>query len=476
MAYFIKSFSVYLLLSVSIIILLAILFFFGKLNLIECLLIWILSIILNFLLFKNDILFFHNLNKDLSLKIKSFKTDKIPKSTYNNFINTNYFNILGNKLSAVEKNYQDKLIEFDYEIKQNSFLIDSLPVAIITFNKNFNIKKANRVAIEILGKDIINTDIRQIFRQPEILELIDKASKGDIKDEKLLVEIFGLPPQFWSFQIFLFSKTHINKNYITQDFDEAIGSVLMTNHTLEKSLEKTRSDFVANVSHELRTPLTSILGYTETLMTKSGDDQKLRNKFLRVIEKQTKRMTRLISDQLSLAKIETKEHKIPSKSVNLKLVISEVLDFLSKEIESLNISVVKEVNKNSKNIRGNKEEIFQVILNLVENAIRYSGKESTITVKLDIAKTKPNGLSINSWPAMCLEIKDNGPGIDKAHIGRLTERFYRVDASRSKEIGGTGLGLAIVKHIINRHRGLLIIESELKVGSKFSIYLKNYKK
>ena len=120
----------------------------------------------------------------------------------------------------------------------------------------------------------------------------------------------------------------------------------MTNHTLEKSLEKTRSDFVANVSHELRTPLTSILGYTETLMTKSGDDQKLRNKFLRVIEKQTKRMTRLISDQLSLAKIETEEHKIPSKSVNLKLVISEVLDFLSKEIESLNISVVKEVNKN----------------------------------------------------------------------------------------------------------------------------------
>ena len=108
MAYFIKSFSIYLLLSVSIIILLAILFFFGKLNLIECLLIWILSIILNFLLFKNDILFFHNLNKDLSLKIKSFKTDKIPKSTYNNFINTNYFNILGNKLSAVEKNYQDK--------------------------------------------------------------------------------------------------------------------------------------------------------------------------------------------------------------------------------------------------------------------------------------------------------------------------------------------------------------------------------
>ena len=255
---------------------------------------------------------------------------------------------------------------------------------------------------------------------------------------------------------------------LTKNFNEMVEEI--------KDLLKQKERLLSDVSHELRTPLTSILGYTESLMTKSGDDQKLRNKFLRVIEKQTKRMTRLISDQLSLAKIETEEHKIPSKSVNLKLVISEVLDFLSKEIETLNISVVKEVNKNSKNIRGNKEEIFQVILNLVENAIRYSGKGSTITVKLDIAKTKPNGLSINSWPAMCLEIKDNGPGIDKAHIGRLTERFYRVDASRSKEIGGTGLGLAIVKHIINRHRGLLIIESELKVGSKFSIYLKNYKK
>ena len=108
-------------------------------------------------------------------------------------------------------------------------------------------------------------------------------------------------------------------------------------------------------------------------------------------------------------------------------------------------------------------------MNLVENAIRYSGKESTITVKLDIAKTKPNGLSINSWPAMCLEIKDNGPGIDKAHIGRLTERFYRVDASRSKEIGGTGLGLAIVKHIVNQHRAEMIISSEINKGTEITL-------
>ena len=112
---------------------------------------------------------------------------------------------------------------------------------------------------------------------------------------------------------------------------------------------------------------------------------------------------------------------------------------------------------------------------MLENAIRYGGNKSEIVVSLKRAEKRPANLPKNSWPAICCEVSDNGPGINKVHLGRLTERFYRVDASRSKEIGGTGLGLAIVKHIINRHRGSLIIESEPSIGSKFFVYLKENK-
>ena len=186
-------------------------------------------------------------------------------------------------------------------------------------------------------------------------------------------------------------------------------------------------------------------------------------------------MTRLVSDQLSLAKIESEEHVIPNRSVNLKKVIYEVLKSFEDEIINKKIKLDLKIDKKTKNVQGDKDELFQVLQNLLENAIRYGGNKSEIVVSLKRAEKRPANLPKNSWPAICCEVSDNGPGINKVHLGRLTERFYRVDASRSKEIGGTGLGLAIVKHIINRHRGSLIIESEPSIGSKFFVYLKENK-
>ena len=246
----------------------------------------------------------------------------------------------------------------------------------------------------------------------------------------------------------------------------------MANQTLEKQLEKTRADFIANVSHELRTPLSSILGYTETLMSKAGEEKTLRKKFLKIIEKQSKRMNRLVSDQLSLARIETKEHEVPKKSVNLKKIVFEVLRTFNNEIKNDKIKIDLQIKNRTKNVQGDKDELFQVLQNLLENAIRYGGKKCEVIISLRQAETRPANLPKNSWPAVCIEVSDNGPGIDKIHLGRLTERFYRVDTSRSKERGGTGLGLAIVKHIVNRHRGCLVIDSEPSIGSKFSVYLK----
>ena len=471
-----KTINLCIFLSLGLLISLIMLFFMGRVTFLESILVWVLSISITLLIIRNDLAFIFKLEKNLSKKIKVLEKGELPSQVFNNFLNTNIFNNLGNKFSTFEEKYQSKLSEFIKEINQNSVLIDSLPVAIISFSKNYNILKANKIALDVLGKDIINFDIRHIFRHPEVSETIENVLENKSKNRNITIEVFGLPLQIWSLQVLAFSD--LNKEYDKiQSFqsNEPVGVILMTNQTLEKQLEKTRADFVANVSHELRTPLTSILGYTETLMSSAGEDKALRKKFLKIIEKQSKRMTRLVSDQLSLAKIESEEHVIPNKSVNLKKVIYEVLKSFEDEIINKKIKLDLKIDKKTKNVQGDKDELFQVLQNLLENAIRYGGNKSEIVVSLKRAEQRPANLPKNSWPAICCEVSDNGPGINKVHLGRLTERFYRVDASRSKEIGGTGLGLAIVKHIINRHRGSLIIESEPSIGSKFFVYLKENK-
>ncbi len=471
-----KTINLCIFLSLGLLISLIMLFFMGRVTFLESILAWVLSISITLLIIRNDLAFIFKLEKNLSKKIKVLEKGELPSQVFNNFLNTNIFNNLGNKFSTFEEKYQSKLSEFIKEINQNSVLIDSLPVAIISFSKNYNILKANKIALDVLGKDIINFDIRHIFRHPEVSETIENVLENKSKNRNITIEVFGLPLQIWSLQVLVFSD--LNKEYDKiQSFqsNEPVGVILMTNQTLEKQLEKTRADFVANVSHELRTPLTSILGYTETLMSSAGEDKALRKKFLKIIEKQSKRMTRLVSDQLSLAKIESEEHVIPNKSVNLKKVIYEVLKSFEDEIINKKIKLDLKIDKKTKNVQGDKDELFQVLQNLLENAIRYGGNKSEIVVSLKRAEKRPANLPKNSWPAICCEVSDNGPGINKVHLGRLTERFYRVDASRSKEIGGTGLGLAIVKHIINRHRGSLIIESEPSIGSKFFVYLKENK-
>ena len=148
------------------------LFFMGRVTFLESILVWVLSISITLLIIRNDLAFIFKLEKNLSKKIKVLEKGELPSQVFNNFLNTNIFNNLGNKFSTFEEKYQSKLSEFIKEINQNSVLIDSLPVAIISFSKNYNILKANKIALDVLGKDIINFDIRHIFRHPEVSETI----------------------------------------------------------------------------------------------------------------------------------------------------------------------------------------------------------------------------------------------------------------------------------------------------------------
>ena len=206
-----KTINLCIFLSLGLLISLIMLFFMGRVTFLESILVWVLSISITLLIIRNDLAFIFKLEKNLSKKIKVLEKGELPSQVFNNFLNTNIFNNLGNKFSTFEEKYQSKLSEFIKEINQNSVLIDSLPVAIISFSKNYNILKANKIALDVLGKDIINFDIRHIFRHPEVSETIENVLENKSKNRNITIEVFGLPLQIWSLQVLVFSD--LNKEY-----------------------------------------------------------------------------------------------------------------------------------------------------------------------------------------------------------------------------------------------------------------------
>ena len=239
---------------------------------------------------------------------------------------------------------------------------------------------------------------------------------------------------------------------------EKIGKVIAVQDISDiKRLENMRSQFVANVTHELKTPLTSIKGFAETL--KYVEDEKIREKFLDIIDNEAERLSRLISDILVLSKIESST-TTDDEDFMPYIVIDEVISIVKNMAENKNISLIIEKSERDIKLHGDKDKFLQLVLNLVENGIKYSNEGSTVKVRSFIKKGD-----------YILQVEDNGIGIPKEDIPRIFERFYRVDKSRKG--GGTGLGLAIVKHIVKIFNGEISIESELNKGSIFTVTIKN---
>jgi len=234
-----------------------------------------------------------------------------------------------------------------------------------------------------------------------------------------------------------------------------------------KDAKLMRSDFVANVSHEIRSPLTAISGFVETLQGSASDDAEARDMFLKLMAKEAARMTNLVTDLLSLSQVEVKERRKPKKTVDLNMILDQATEAVTSIAQKRGKTVDIQRANILPDILGKHDDLVRLFINLLENAINYSGADSTVTLSAIVApKTNPLSRS-----AVCIAIRDQSEGIPAAEIPRLTERFYRVDKSRSRNVGGTGLGLAIVKHILVRHRGRLEIESMLGEGSTFNVYL-----
>ncbi|MBV8775759.1 MAG: GHKL domain-containing protein, partial [Alphaproteobacteria bacterium] len=231
--------------------------------------------------------------------------------------------------------------------------------------------------------------------------------------------------------------------------------------TALKLAEQMRADFVANAGHELKTPLATLIGFIETLLGSARDDAAARERFLGIMHDQGRRMARLVDDLLSLSRIELNEHVAPVGRVALAPLVEAVAASLELRAAERHMQFALSLPPDLPDVLGDRDELAQVFQNLLDNAVKYGRAHTEIEVS---AAADPAGVAV--------AVADRGDGIAAEHLPRLTERFYRVDTARSRELGGTGLGLAIVKHIVNRHRGRLDIDSAPGQGSTFTVWLR----
>jgi two-component system phosphate regulon sensor histidine kinase PhoR len=321
-------------------------------------------------------------------------------------------------------------------------LVDALDEPSLLVDRSL-VRLANKAAQKLLGPRIEGRDVRLAIRHPQALELILAHSSGEI-DTTGIVE----PGRSW--------------RLVIRRLSPHSALIRMIDRSDAVSAEKMRVDFVANASHELRTPLSTVLGYAETLAEESGLPDALRASFGGTIRDEARRMLRIIEDLMSLSRIEADRFVAPDERVDLADIVSTAVANASHLRGSTNCEFKVDVAERLPSVRGDRAQLLQVIDNLVGNALRY-GCDRPGSI-IDIA-AQPS----DAW--VVLSVTDHGPGISREHLPRVTERFYRVDAARSRESGGTGLGLAIVKHIIERHRGSLDIRSTVGVGTSVTVRL-----
>ena len=338
----------------------------------------------------------------------------------------------------------------------NSYdLIHAVPLPVLVVGRSDRVLAANTRAVGLIGSDCTGWHYVTALRQPGLLDVVEQT----LADKAARVGRFqasdGARETVWKVSV------------APLDSD---GAVLLTfeDMTALEDAGQMRRDFVANVSHELRTPLTALLGFIETLRGPARDDAAARERFLSIMEQEARRMHRLVEDLLSLSRVEDSERMRPTGQVDLTVILQGVLRSVEGIAKGRGARVVLDVEERADMpIPGDPDQLRQVFTNLIENALKYGPEGGTVTVSV----SGPELRRALQQSGIAVTVKDEGEGIAPHHIARLTERFYRVDTHRSRQIGGTGLGLAIVKHIVNRHRGRLRIESAEGQGSEFTVLL-----
>lgn len=337
-------------------------------------------------------------------------------------------------------------------------IVESLPDPLLVLSSDRTPLRANAAARLLFGDPADGTglrgDVAALLRHPHLANALDRA----LAERKPQTADLVLPVPV---------ARDIAAQVIPMEPALADGGrlvIVLSDRTRERAVERMRADFVANASHELRTPLASLIGFIETLRGPAEDDPQARQRFLGIMAEQSERMRRLIDDLLGLSRIELTEHQPPTGRAELGALAEAEAEAMAPLLANRKVRLSRSLEGTAVAAPADAEQLAQVVRNLLENAIRHGREGGEVT--LSVARQDLRGR-----PGVCLMVQDDGPGIPKEHLPRLTERFYRVDKGRARNAGGTGLGLAIVKHIVNRHRGQLSIESEQGVGSSFRVWL-----
>jgi two-component system phosphate regulon sensor histidine kinase PhoR len=305
---------------------------------------------------------------------------------------------------------------------------------------------ANGAARRLLGASICGQAVHDVISHPGALEALERgvhAAEG--------VELTGLGG--------------LRRHWIMRGAALADGTsfIRFVDRSEARAAEQMRVDFVANASHELRTPLSTLIGYAETLREQADEiDPPTRDRFLTVVHDEARRMQRVVEDLISLSRIEAEKFTEPTEAVDLTQLIDQSVESAQLMADERNSKIILRVDEELPPIAADRGQILQVLDNLIANALRYGEPGTAVTVT-----------ATDEGSMVHLSVQDRGEGIAPEHVPRVTERFYRVDTSRSRSLGGTGLGLSIVKHIVERHRGRLSIESEVGVGTIIHVFLPN---
>ena len=341
-------------------------------------------------------------------------------------------------------------------------VIAAVPDPLILLDERRRIVRVNAPAAAFISVTPEPRDLAGALRNPAVLAAADAVLRG----ERARVIDFSLTVPV---------ERQLRARFARIDHPSPNGAVaVLSLHDITelKRAEQMRADFIANASHELRTPLATLIGFIETLRGPAREDAEARERFLAIMHGQASRMTRLVEDLMSLSRIELNEHMMPRDRVAVSPLLRQIAETLELRAAERDMSIRLAVPPDLPDVLGDRDELAQVFQNLIDNAIKYGRAGSEITLRAESGLRPGPGSSGSQNAMVCVAVCDQGEGIPREHLPRLTERFYRVDTARSREMGGTGLGLAIVKHILNHHRGFLEVESTPGVGSVFTVFLR----
>ncbi len=357
----------------------------------------------------------------------------------------------------LSRGWRERCAKAEEQLAAAEAVFAAIPDPQILLDGQRRIIRANPAATEFVGVVVEASDLAASLRNPAVLAAADAVLAGGAA--RIVDFTLALPVE------------RVMQARIARVEGVSLGGIaaIVTLHdiTALKAAEQMRADFVANAGHELKTPLATLVGFIETLLGAARDDPAARHRFLGIMRGEAGRMSRLVDDLLSLSRIELNEHVAPTSRVGLAPLIEQVADALELRAAERGMRLSLELPEDLPDVHGDEDELAQVFQNLIDNAIKYGKPQTAISISASVV----DGRSPAANSLVRVAVTDRGDGIPNEHLPRLTERFYRVDTARSRQLGGTGLGLAIVKHILNRHRGRLEISSTLGVGSTFTAWL-----